>query len=1037
MVSLSWRKRDESNRMLLTPSSSSKRSFFRKGKSSSKDLRSDQVGRGEKRSTREGWPGARISGRSPRTPPMTPEQDDNMYCAPVSNVTVGKSPTNSAHKEIHLPKSKTKKAKEANRAASPDDQTEYSDLTDNRTLKRLNEQKAAYEEALREAEKRKKAMAAAAVNANNDNNSSSRSGDPSAAHRTLGSHPPERSFLGDILGMMDGACKPNDPPAIENVKSYTPEWGMAPSMDQTDARSPARSRGIDPAEQMTNIEEEDDDDDLFEDLEDQKEPSVESSPRTTHENFEMVLEELNDDNAPKKRDWMKRFGRKKSDSQEEQPVDASRSHKDLVKQALFPELAEGTTEMEELRKQEKQEQARQAPPPPPAGQKKSKRGIFKSFRRLNSKKNVRTLDTVEEEPNSSTPPRANKATPRQHMQHPVQKQVVDDIYRDLLNEDTRKAEESREGSYTDQEYSRATYSQSDYSGQHTSDGSSNNNQAGVLGGFMAMISETVGLTGEVNKMDDHPNNKGIPQSKSWRGPANHEDSTAESLQTPTDLKRSNSAPKNVQTNSFKRKKPIWKEVTDPKTGRSYYYHRKTRETTWVRPKEMDMPVEEDNAQAPDRQGQSIREDPSLRKASERDFDRTVWDQKQEIARLLQTMAPPDGASVDDLLAQYEGREDELLARVKKMKESRPFDEPIARETNDDEEEEAERGDVVAELSYHDNASELNHSMLSGNGFSRSRSGVTSKQSESTQQMANTSSRYGARKLDDTTAGGTSLSSHGVAAATSVHRVPSKIPVRVRSRELMVEDFSSDRFKSEIYNNERPSNYSSMRMSRPFMSTGYRAPPIVEENENDAESSHGVTDSVSALSMNEMEFVGGKGGMDEARRRALDDAIHREDWDMAAAISEGMKALKQNNERSKPLSDHQEWQQSELDKFISENDWEAVSEYIAELRSRSLERAIEESPMPVEEPILEKQRDGPIEFSDDETPQDSSKGRDLRYGESYSSEDSSSYYSYSSSGSSSPAPRRRKSSSKPSSTQRRRTRSRRRELSRRKEREFAC
>jgi hypothetical protein len=35
----------------------------------------------------------------------------------------------------------------------------------------------------------------------------------------------------------------------------------------------------------------------------------------------------------------------------------------------------------------------------------------------------------------------------------------------------------------------------------------------------------------------------------------------------------------------KKKKGKWKEVADPKTGRTYYYHTRTRETRWRKPKE--------------------------------------------------------------------------------------------------------------------------------------------------------------------------------------------------------------------------------------------------------------------------------------------------------------------------------------------------------------------------------------------------------------------------------------------------------------------
>jgi len=959
----------------------------------------------------------------PKTPPLTPEtREEQLHRAPVSDVTVGQG-------RIHLPKGKNSK-----KVVKDDEHTEYSDLTDNRTLKRLNEQKAKYEEALRQAEMRKKASTSTSQKNVKTVGTAASNKEALPTTQTPGGSkggsivddedPPAASFLSDILTMMDSACKSGEPEKVEPKDDFAPEWGVAPSMDHGE-RAPRET------DTFT-------DDDAFTDLDrtvetDRKETSV-SSPKTTHENFEMVLEELNEDDgpedSPKRRSWKNPFKKGKKDQEEaaapEQdasamepakrapPVAAAKKNEknieDKVKKALFPELEDDPVELNQLppRNQapqrkpvnpygdEPEEEEKKEEPDDSGGQKKRfNRGIFRSFRRKAA--STSNLEPVQEDApitqfddGQGGKGSSRVSSPRQH---PVRKQVVDDIYRDLLDSDkgNRKQPTRPENSdpppdkfqYDGQEGSTLSggYSYepiSTYTAETSASGTgalvnegdrkldSTNGDHGVLGGFMAMITETVvgkSVSPDVENMSDHPNRR-IPLSKSLDAKTTDndegEDPSVESLKLRPELRRSLSAPKNVQNNTFQQKakqqKPLWKEVQDPNTGRSYFYHRKTRQTTWTRPKEMDMPPDEQDieprvVEGGLDQGQTLGRSRSpqtrLRELRERDIrgrskdstprknesqhDKEVREKKEEINRLLQAMAPPDGASVEELLAQYEGREDELLAYARKLKDSRPFDEPLG-----DEGEEEEDGDVVGDLNASHVSDSRNMSIMS-----RTRSGVTSKQSETTQQMANTRSRNKSRKFDDTTAGGTTLSSHGLEAGP-VARVPSKIPVRVRSRELMVEDVSSDR-KSETYTKDVrrgvPAGYGmSAIRHRPFTTPSYRAeaPPIVEENENDGDSSHGLNDSVSALSMNEMEFAQpAVEGMDDARRRALNDAIQREDWEMAEAISEGMKTLKRKT-GSKPRTEPQEWKQSELDKFISENDWDAVSDYIANLRSRTLD-----------------------------------------------------------------------------------------------------
>jgi hypothetical protein len=91
-----------------------------------------------------------------------------------------------------------------------------------------------------------------------------------------------------------------------------------------------------------------------------------------------------------------------------------------------------------------------------------------------------------------------------------------------------------------------------------------------------------------------------------------------------------------------------------------------------------------------------------------------------------------------------------------------------------------------------------------------------------------------------------------------------------------------------------------------------------------------TDSVSALSDHDTDFMHRKENFDAARRRALDDAIEREDWDLAASLSEGMGTSDKSGDYAKA---HVSWNQSELDKFIANNDWDAVKSYIARMRDR--------------------------------------------------------------------------------------------------------
>ena len=1091
------RKKDESGKSLLD---SNKRGFlsFRK---SSVDRRSDNPGE-----TKLGLSSAPHWGkvRSPATPPLTPrspvEDNEIPRNAPVADVTLVKG--RSKIKEGDSPKKNSK-------MPVSDDHSEYSDLTDNRTQQRLIEQKAVYERILEERKNREKALFDTPPRSGSGG-SSLPSKDKSMQHRT--NAPPkendepsaESNFFTDLFGLMDIACKPSEPKRDEfDNKSFAPEWGVAPTYDDSEfgqrpPKQPSTTKSSNasnnsqldpstavsgaslvdtvsdtadtPAEAATAIEvdgsESNDNDDMYTDG-DQSHPSsrydrsIPHSPKSTHENFEMVLEELQEEEfSPKRRSWMKNpFNRKKAEqetvNQRNDTVDVATEHREItiapdkkhqamIKQALFPdydspanEQADSTTRdvprvletyqptsivaPDQVHSHD-QTQGIEIPPPKEQsyGSYKDKRGsasadrqdsddgeekkeeapdpglelpdtssastgrtkqrpgkrIFASFRRRTKQKSVATLEPVQEgKPSTPTSEVENSNVSRPNPLKAARKSL-------RRNRSRTSADGSRSSGESDNSSgSRSQEKPNDNNGVQDSaeegrltplvevadtKDHGDDEDPGFVGGFMAMISETVAAVQAGQPVPEEVANipeksqSNIPQSKTWKED-NDEELGSPNVDSPPDLRRSKSAPQKVGDKQFKRRKQVWKEVKDPNSGRSYYYHRITRQTTWTRPKELDAIQEEEeirpssgeaepatgnesnirNKSAEEklqqlRQSRASTDDndtgkESVRKTSARDFDPDVWNQKQKIVELLQSMAPPDGTSIDSLMAQYEGRENELLAHVRRMKDSRPFDEPLGAES------EGLQGGGESTVQG------VNDSMRtrdSHNSFPRTTSGITSRQSESTQLIKNT--KRSPRRREESTVGGTTLSSSYAMGPQPhenqphpVQRIPSKIPApRVRTRELMVEEFSNERFKSETFNNDLGKEPAPVR-HRPF-TTPYGQSTIEEEEElNDADSSH-ANDTVSALSVNEMEFVhpsSSPEGSDDSKRRALDEAIRREDWDMAALISERMRGGK-NKDGGRSRNKSGEWKQSELDKFISESDWEAVSEYIARLRSKS-------------------------------------------------------------------------------------------------------
>lgn len=468
---------------------------------------------------------------------------------------------------------------------------------------------------------------------------------------------------------------------------------------------------------------------------------------------------------------------------------------------------------------------------------------------------------------------------------------------------------------------------------------------GVASGAAAMATALLPFrrtTGSKSKASSHS----IRKSTTWIEKLMGDDESADGsgasiLSEGMALKRQLSAPGKLAETPKNR--PLWKAAVCPKSGRTYYYHRVTRRTTWTKPRDEDIinqrnDEDEIMVSYPADEGLEL-----LRKKSRRDFDPAVWSTKTEIAEILKKMSPPDGQSVDRLMSQYEGREKDLLSELRDLAESRPFDEPVGQASHSSvaTDSVADREELVAARSFKGRV-RTHTSVLSG------MSGL----SASTQPITNTARGKPTRDgMAENQSHATSISSkhgdllpregavsHG-ALKRSPSRVPSNIPVP-RSRELNVEDYSS-----EVKSTKSSDMKGVMRIAK-RTTPKHEAPdekvdpPDISAYYGDGEETDGretdtlslPNDSISALSETDVSFIERKEAFDNASRRALDDAIAREDWDLAAALSQGMRTRTAKDARRKEK--RTEWTQTELDRFISENDWDAVANYIAQVRDRN-------------------------------------------------------------------------------------------------------
>eukprot|EP00538_Stauroneis_constricta_P012886 CAMPEP_0119555086 /NCGR_PEP_ID=MMETSP1352-20130426/7407_1 /TAXON_ID=265584 /ORGANISM="Stauroneis constricta, Strain CCMP1120" /LENGTH=1272 /DNA_ID=CAMNT_0007601797 /DNA_START=257 /DNA_END=4072 /DNA_ORIENTATION=- len=465
-------------------------------------------------------------------------------------------------------------------------------------------------------------------------------------------------------------------------------------------------------------------------------------------------------------------------------------------------------------------------------------------------------------------------------------------------------------------------------------------------------------------------------------------------------------------------KPLWKAVVDPTTQRTYYYHRKTRETTWIKPQELlDMEANENDGAAeskkstagdvksarssrsvdvgmaaskPSTKAQAVtptRSTTTSRRAVsespissrmpgtpvddsreisvsyERDEYNTsfttenqstlpssktpyspspvtpdksdiLWEKKKEITRLLTAIPESSREQADKMMQDHPGEVEFQLKFLRELLEARPFDEPEMDAPMDE-----------PKFTFNVSPPRAGNPMTKRviTGFSRTSATTrSSAKTDKTEKIKNT--WRGPRPIEpisEVRSTATSITSdnrdqmlpqayrqNADAPVQQRGRIPSRVPVVHRKRELQVEDLSDARLSTETFERNGRVIRGRADMNDALMD---------EDSQMDTGSQYHSEadtygDSVSALSDHDIDFSGRKDNFEFARRRALEDAIEREDWELATALTEGMRNIESSG-AGNYKQEQGEWKQSEIDKFIAQNNWDAVSSYIAKMRNK--------------------------------------------------------------------------------------------------------
>merc|ERR1712238_369797 len=427
----------------------------------------------------------------------------------------------------------------------------------------------------------------------------------------------------------------------------------------------------------------------------------------------------------------------------------------------------------------------------------------------------------------------------------------------------------------------------------------------------------------------------------------------------------------------KKPKIIWKAVIDSRTGKTYYYHRKTRETTWTKPddykryeiahkKWLDATVKQAEMEIVQKEETKEEEQSStLASARSASFPKSspsseAQDLIVNASGIIRIPTPaiekttiisnempdsPDREENNPKLNEVEEKEEVKKRQQEEKTETKPFDEskPID-ESKPFDEPQSTGGPALLFLprspQRFGNRSMTYVSKASANTRS---SALTDR----TEKIKNTAKGRlsSINPINENMSTATSISSRHDDERERFHvrgdvppnrRVPSRVPV-LRERQLMVEELTDARLSAESYEGNAGEKRGRIVRGRQTHEIETASDDIVYDGDNDTEEDYGFdndtygTDSVSALSENDTDFLSRRDNFDQARRRALDAAIEIEDWDLAAALSDGMRAVNLPGGYEKA---HSSWNQSELDRFIANNDWNAVKSYIARMREQS-------------------------------------------------------------------------------------------------------